>query len=251
MFFIRLYIVLFFLLVIIFGLAILSGHEKITVKNIVVSGNAAVSADDVLAIANKDMQGRYWYLFARNNSLIFPRVQIKKDLLDKIKTIRDLDISWDNWQQISVNIIERKPHSVWCNANQNCYFADKDGYIYSQAPLFSGTMFIKDYGNIATSTDPIGQSFLPKEVYKQVFDLIDLLLVKNIKVISITFDGVDYRFALEKGPEIIFNAKNGFDKCFDNLFSAIETKNLDLEKDWLAIKYVDLRFDNKVVVGKK
>lgn len=251
LFFIRFYIILFFLLVVVLGLAIFSGNKKVTIQTIIVSGNAVVSNDEVLAVANKVMSGRYGYLFAKNNYLIFPRFQIKEALLTQIKTIRDVNVSWKNWQAISIDITERHPHSVWCNADNSCYFVDKEGYIYSQAPDFTGTMYIKSYGNIATSTSPIGQNFLIKTTYNQIFNLISNLEIKNIKVITVTFDGADYKFKLENGPEIIFNDKNAFELSFQNLFSAIETKNLDLEKDVNLIKYIDLRFANKIVVGKK
>jgi len=260
LFLIRFYIILFFLLVIILSLAIFSGHKNVTVQTIIVSGNAAVQSDEVLKIANQDMAGRYWYLFAKNNSLIFPRTQIKKDLLKEIKTIKDVDISWSNWQRIDISILERKPQSVWCGNDiktpGECFFIDKNGYIYSQAPVFSGTMFIKNYGvpvtmKNASSTDFLGQYYLTRETYTQIYNLIQILDQKGIKVVAVTYDNFDYRFILESGPEIIFNNKNSFESSFTNLFSALETKNLDLEKEASFIKYIDLRFDNKIVIGKK
>jgi cell division septal protein FtsQ len=255
LFWIRFYIVSFFVFVIIFGLAIFSGNERVKIQTIIVSGNAAVSSDAVLAIANRNMAGRYWYLFSRANSLIFPRFQIKKDLLKEIKTISGLDISWENWQQISIVITERRPHSVWCGhdirVEEDCFLVDKNGYIYSEAPSFSGSIFIKDYGNVSTSTGAVGQYFLSRQTYSQIFNLVDSLDKNNIKVVVISFDGADFRFVLESGPTIVFAKKTSFDSTFQNLFTAIETKNLDLDTNADSISYIDLRFDNKIVVGKK
>jgi cell division septal protein FtsQ len=255
LFLIRFYIILFFVFVIVFGLAIFSGNEKVKIQTVIVSGNAAVSPDTVLAIANRDMAGRYWYLFSRSNSLIFPRFQIKKDLLKEIKTISDVSISWDNWQQISVTITERRPHSVWCGndmrISESCFFVDKYGYIYSEAPTFSGSIFIKDYGNVSTSTSAVGQYFLSRQTYSKVFNLIDNLDKNNIKVVAVSFDGADFRLILESGPTIVFTNKDNFDPTFQNFFTAIETKNLDLDAEADIISYIDLRFDNKIVVGKK
>jgi cell division septal protein FtsQ len=202
------------------------------------------------------MAGRYFYLFSKSNSLLFPRFKIKADILSEIKTVKDADISWKNWQTVDITISEREPHSVWCGNDQavigaECFLVDKEGYIYSQAPTFSGSVFIKDYVNISTSTNPIGQYFLPRGIYAQIFNLISTLDSNNLRVVSVFFDGFDFRFTLETGPIIIFNDKNGFKLPFDNLFTAIETKNLDLEKDTLSISYIDLRFDNKIIVGKK
>jgi cell division septal protein FtsQ len=262
LFFIRLSIVLFILAIIIFGLAIYSGYEKVIVKDIFVSGNASVSTDTILSIANRDMTGRYGYLFSKKNFLIFPRFEIKEDILNENPAIKDVSVSWAGWQKISIVITERKPSSVWCGndiatPDAKCYFVDKDGLIYSEASTFSGNMFVRDYGpfvqldDVSTTSNPISQHYLPAEIYPQIFRIIDLLRQKNLKVLAVYFDGSGYKFKLETGPEIIFDDKSSFSVSFNNLFSAIETKTLDLINDASVINYVDLRFDNKVVVGKK
>lgn len=261
LFFIRFFIILFLVLVIVFTLAIFSDHEKVRIKKINVFGNAVVPSDAVLSIVNQDLAGRYWYLFSRNNFLIFPRFQIKADILREFKTVKEVDISWTDWQAISITIVERKPHSVWCGNDMKvleseCFFVDKEGYIYSSAPTFSGGMFVKDYGqitfanNVSSSTDPLGQNFLPSSQYIKIFSLINSLDQNNLRVVAVYFDGFDYRFILEEGFTIIFNNKNDFNSSFSNLFTAIETKNLDLINEARAISYIDLRFDNKIVVGK-
>lgn len=255
LFLVRFYIVLFFVLVIVFGLAILSGHEKIKIQNITVVGNAAVSTDDILNTVNRDLGGRYGYLFAKSNYLIFPRFQICKDLLSEFKIIKDVDASWDTWQNILITVEERKPQSTWCGNDvkvlePECYFADKEGYVFSQAPTFSGNMYVRYYGNLF-DTNPVGQYFLPKETYQQINNLIQVLDQKGFRIVHVYFDGFDYKFTLDIGPVIIFNDNNGFNSSFENLLSAIETNNLDLIKDANIINYIDLRFDNKVVIGKK
>jgi hypothetical protein len=230
-------------------LAILSGHDRVKIKKIIISGNAAVSADEILTIASRDLIGRYWSLFAKSNSLIFPRWQIKEDILTEIKTVKDLDISWEDWQTISIALTERKPQAVWCGSdptiNPSCSFLDKSGLIYRPAPIFSGNLFIKNYGQ------PTGDFFLPTEKYLVITDLINQLIEKNLRVIQVFFDGVDYRFTLETGPIIIFSSTGDPSLSFRNLWAAIATNNLDLIQESASINYVDLRFENKIVIGKK
>ena len=81
--------------------------------------------------------------------------------------------------------------------------------------------------------------------------MIHILKNNNLNVVSVLFDGSDYQFVLDIGPTLIFNNKNNFESSFQNLFSAIETKNLDLEKGVKNINYIDMRFDNKIVIGRK
>lgn len=253
---------MFLLAILILGSAILSGHEKVKVETISIYGNATTTSDQVIDIARKDMAGRYFYLFAKNNSLIFPRFQIKRDILSEIKTVKDVDIFWVNWNEIGITVYERRPHSVWCGKDITvldapCYLVDKEGYIYSPAPLFSGDMYVRNYGptfstlNDISNINYIGSYYLFTKTYTQIFNLIQILEKNNMKVVSVSFDGFDYKFGLKSGPIIIFNDKTSFSSSFQNLFTAIETKNLDLVADAGIINYIDLRFDNKVVIGKK
>ncbi len=261
LFFVRSGIVSFFFLVLLFGLAIFSGHEKVIIKEIKISGNISVSENDILNIFNQNTANRYWYLFAKKNFLIFPRLQIKQALLSEIKNIQNVNISWTGWGKVQIAIDERKPHSVWCSndpkaLDQSCFFVDKDGYIYSKAPIFSGSVFIKNYGDCA-DCEPIGKYFLNKLLYTELFNLISILAENNLKVISLIYEEGNFKFVLESGPQIIFNNKSNqigdssFDRVFTNLFTAISTKDLDLETEAYKIDYIDLRFANKIVIGKK
>ena len=106
--------------------------------------------------------------------------------------------------------MERKPHSVWCGnnleaVNPDCYFVDKEGYIYSQAPIFSGNIYVRGYSNLelaiedASPVDYIGKYFLATDIYSQIFTLINILDQRNIKVNSVWFDGREYNFIIDKG----------------------------------------------------
>lgn len=256
LFYIRCSIILFLLFFLIFTIAIISGHDKIIIKEINVSGNAAVSTDSILAVVNKSLTGRYYYLFAKNNFLIFPRFKIKEDLFREIKTLKEINISWQDWQKISIDIIERKPHTTWCGiapeiAIEPCYFIDKTGYLYSTAPNFSGNLFIRNYGQISTSTGPVGQYFLYPNQYALIYNLIDILNENNLKVSAVYLDGQVFNFYLENGPKIIFNTTSNLNLVFGNLFSALESGEVNLIDGGKTIKYIDLRFPDKVIIGKK
>ncbi len=246
LFLVRFYIIVFIFLFVLFTLAILSGHKKVTIQTFIINGNNSISDEQILEIARRDISGRYVGLFAKNNSLIFPRFKIERDLLTEIKTFTSVKIDWQNLQTIAITVSERKPHSVWCGPNpkateEKCFFVDQLGFIYDQAPIFTGNVFIKNY-----------YKELPSETYVKIYSLIDFLNKKSIEVNQVYFDGVDFRFYLATGPVLIFNDKEGgFEKAFDNMFTAIESKNLDLINGAKKIDYVDLRFESKVVVGKK
>lgn len=255
LFWVRFYIILFLVLIITFTLAIFSGHSKIIIKQINVSGQASVSDEQVLNVVNKDLAGRYFYLFARNNYLIFPRFQIKSHLLQEFKIFKEVEVSWSDWGAIDIKVSERKPHSVWCGADPvdtkaECYFIDRTGYIFNQAPIFSGDIFVRNYRALDNSS-PIGQYFLNSDLYFTLYRLIDVLTKNNLAVQRVSFDNFDFKFYLATGPTIIFNQKNNLDATFSNLITAINSGDLDLVNNAEKINYIDLRFGDKIVVGKK
>lgn len=258
LFYIRSLIVIFFLSVILISSAILSDHQKVQIKEIIIVDNAAVSNNEITSIVESETAGRYWYLFSKNNILIFPRFQIKKAILADIKTIQSVKVSWNTWNSIKIKVVERKPHAVWCgetpdSSNEDCLFLDQKGYAFSTTSNTSGSVFVKNYG----STPKLGETFMSVELYNLIYNLIKTLDLNNIKVVTFFYDGFDFRFYLNTGPIIIFNDKNNlstltsFDSAFQNLFSAINSGNLDLINGAEEINYIDLRFGDKVVVGKK
>jgi hypothetical protein len=242
LFWVRFSIVTFFVLVIVFGLAIASGHRKLVIKDFVVTGNDSVPTSEIIATAGDTVAGRYFGLFARRNFLIYPVFELKENILEQFKTIKEVDITWQGWQTVAIKVVERKPHSVWCGDGPKapepvCSFVDKEGFVFDQAPTFSGSLFIKNYGELSQ--------------YKNIFSLIEGLDDTGLEVSEVYFDGFDFHFTLTSGPEIIFNDKEGgFAVAFQNLFTAISSGNLDLVKDAANIKYIDLRFDSKIVIGK-
>lgn len=253
LFWVRFSIVLFFLLAIIFSLAILSGHERVKIQTVSVSGNSLVSTPAILATVNRDLAGRYSYLFSRSNSLIFPRLAIKQDLLTEFKTIASLDIDWVNWQTLKIQIKEREPHSIWCGediaiVSTDCYFVDNTGYIFSHSALETSNLFVRDYGRLATSTDIISNNFLTSERYIKIFSIIKILENNGIKVGKLYFDGVDIKLTLDTGIVFILNERVNLETAISNLFLTINKKEVVLDKN--IINYIDLRLDGKVIVGK-
>jgi hypothetical protein len=255
LFWIRFNIIFFIALILLFTLAILSGHDKIRIKEFLIRGNDSVPTSQILEIAEEATAGRYFGLFARANFLLFPRYTIEKKLLAEIKTIEKVNVSWDGWKIVAIDVKERKPHAVWCEKEAlpaKCFFTDETGYIFDEAPNFSGSIFVKSYGALSLpDAEPLGQTFLGKEQYQKIFELVNILADKGIEVFAVSYDGYDFTFSLKIGPKIIFNGEHGgFATSFNNLFLALDTGDLPLLDNPEEINYVDLRFENKVVIGR-
>ncbi len=250
LFWVRLYIIVFFVLVFVFGLAILSGQDFWTIKTYLVQGNNTIPTSRILEIANENTRGRYLALYARNNFLIYPREKIEQAIEKEFKTVKNIEVGWQSWQVVSINIVERKPYAVWCgehiNTDQACYFIDHSSFVFDKAPNFSGPIYLKFFGPVSE------EGFYFKDEFTLLNSLIKKLSDSGLEVRTVDFDGHDFTFYLSSGVKIIFNDRNGgFVKNFDNLFLALNSGNLDLHKNTESLDYVDLRFESRVVIGKK
>jgi len=250
---IRLTIIFGVLFFVIIGLALLSGIDKTKISNIKISGNIAVGRQEIEDIVNTDLSGRYFYLFSKRNSLIFPRFFIEKDLANTIKRFEGVNVEWSDLNTITITVKERKPFSLWCGNNllktEDCYFMDETGYIFGVAPIFSGNAFVKNFGGIS-SNFPIGENFLNPLTYLELNKFIDSISGLGFRSGTLFYNGDDFSLVLENGIEIKFSDKIGFQSAFDNLSSAINANQIDLALGSEKIKYVDLRFGDKVLVGK-
>ena len=147
---------------------------------------------------------------------------------------------------------------------------DENGYIFDEAPYFSGEVYFKFYGlpaqagvpdvgipqsgSPASGTSPLG-SYYSKQNFQQLLSFKDGLVTFGLKPVAlyITNDG-EIEFILSGGtaatlgPEIILNNDSDFQKVAENLETALTTEPLQTEfkNKYSVLQYIDLRFGNKV-----
>jgi len=259
-------IIFFVILFLIFfiGLAFLSHWKKISIEKIQIIGNRVVETQEIEKIANETIQGKYFWLFSKKNSLIYPKEKIINKLAQQFKRLKDISINVDveDLKTLNITVSEYDGKYLWCGINipenftsQQCYFLDPDGYIFDEAPYFSGEVFFKFYGKLdSDSENPIGTHFS-----EQYFDKIILLkeamekmnLKPSIFYLENTEDGDIYLSSANQppnAPKIIFKLDSDYNKLIENLQSAITTDPLqtDLKNALSSLLYIDLRFGNKV-----
>src|SRR3989338_7707402 len=173
--------VMVFLLLICFVLFLswLSKISSLQVENIEVSGNLTVLKDEIIGSVKTETSAKYLMLFSKNSISLYPKKSIEKKLLDDFKKIYKLSIKSKGLKTLVVNIAERKPNSLWCfsesedgNIRNNtnlgkCYFLDEEGVIFSEAPDFSGNAFLRYYGLLDETEQPIGKIYLPIGKFKE------------------------------------------------------------------------------------
>jgi len=254
----------FGLLVLFFGFALIARISSINIKTVTVSGNLIVESRDIKNIIEKNLTGNYLWIFPKTNFLIYPKNKIKNELAEKFRRLKEINFNILDSKSLEVSVSEYEGKYLWCGENasiaenkteQECYFLDNDGYLFDQAPFFSGEVYFKFYGSIIDSkNNPIGAYFLPKD-FKQI-----ILLKQNLEQIKLKL--VSFWWNEDKGegeytlsgsqtsvPKIILKMNSNYQKLAENLQAALETEPLktDFQNKYSSLLYLDLRFGNKVV----
>lgn len=249
-------IIVFIFCLFLVGLYFLSYWKEINIEKVLVEGNIVLDSQKLEEFAEERIQGKYIYLFPKKNFVLSPRSKIKKELTQNFRRIETLNFDNSNPKILKIKITERKPVYTWCGEvppnpraeKESCDFMDKEGYAFDQAPYFSGDIYFKFYG-------PLEDYYFTKNNFSNL-----VVFVENLKLINVTptalfakgdgeievFLSSNQEYA--NAPKIIFNLKDDYLKLFQNLKSAIEIDPLktDFKDKYSSLKYLDLRFINKV-----
>lgn len=229
--------------------------QKITIDTITVQGNSAIIGEEIISLINQELQGEYYWIFPKKNIFIFPKNSIKDKILDTWKRAHTVDIERDSLTSLKIVIIEKKAKSLWCdgqlinNSNEDqCYFIDETGYVFSKAPAFSDNVYFRYYGNIPTS-DPIGQKYLPTSNFQILSNFIqdlEKLEIRPSKLLPKA--GGEYELYLEDGSRILFYSRDNYSRTLGNLETLFDSDvyKKDIKKSISPVDYIDVRFGNKV-----
>ena len=250
------------LIAVFISLCFISRIKKINISNISVSGNVVVDTKSIEDIVSADTAGNFFGLFPRTNALIYPRAKILHDLSSKYKRLKDINISVNNFQTLQITVNEYVGKYLWCgtvtpelnsNSTQKCYFADNNGYIFDEAPYFSGEIYMKLYG-LTGSENPTGTYYF-RDIFTKLITFKNTVEGIGLKPAYIWVNNQDeVIFGLSKlgiapmSPQILLKISSDYVKMAENLKSAIGTDPLQtkLKKDYNKLLYIDLRYGNKV-----
>jgi hypothetical protein len=256
--------ILFVLLIgVVIGLSYLSGYEKLVITDVVVEGTHIIDQAEVKGLVQKDLSGKYVYLFRKANTFIYPSHKLHDDIIKAFPRTDKLEIKRLGLKGLSINITERSGSYLWCGSDipkevskigEDCYFLNTDGYIFDKAPYFSGDVYFKFYIPLGEGVDPLGSKVLPPEIFKPTINFIDGVTSLGLHPVSLIMNNeMEYVLNLShtstSNPKILFNKESDLPTIFSNLaaaFSKPEFKNEIMNK-YNTLKYIDLKFKNKVL----
>jgi hypothetical protein len=237
------------------GLVWLGNASFVRVQNVVVSGSSDVSAGDIEQYARAQMEGKYAWLFPRDNIFLYPRAAISQGLLAQYPTLRQADVHAKNFHTVEVIVVERQPVALWCPAApqaEPCSYLDETGLAYEMAPQFSETPYIIYNGAVSTSTQPGVRQYLSQGAFQSLSALVAALGGTDagpIRRVAVDTNNDAYVY-FKNDFYIIFGLADDGGDVFNRFGLALQSSAF-AGKDFSSFEYLDLRFGDKLYYKPK
>ncbi len=256
--------------------------NSVVVGNISIDGNSTIKASKIKNFATNELAGAYMAIFPKKSIFIFPEEEIEKNIKENIKRVKSVDISRNGFSSIKIILSERKPYALWCGQDEEnkineegknkkveegekkekarevegekkekeneCFFIDKRGIIFSKAPFFTEDVYIRYYTNTLDDNlkNRLGKTIFEDGTFEKVKKFLSLLKQTDLEIKKVfEHKEGDFSILLESQCSVLFSSKQDIDEAFLNLKSALDSQPL-LSTDIKDIEYIDVRFSEKV-----
>ena len=205
------------------------------IKEIKISNNRVISSEEIQNSLDN-----------QNNIFLAAGNKLTEILTNDFPGILSVEMSKDIFKKtIELNIIERKEAGIYCKEEDKCYYIDKEGVIFEEAPQTSGTLIlaIKDFSKREIE---IGKNVIEKEFMAELIDL------KNYLPGQLGFKVLDFTIESDVLKDLKVNTNEGWYILFDglkDLKSQLEALRLVLEEkieERKDLEYIDVRIENRV-----
>ncbi|KKU81298.1 MAG: hypothetical protein UY07_C0021G0003 [Parcubacteria group bacterium GW2011_GWA1_47_8] len=263
----------------------ISQHESFKITQVDVIGNSTIDREDIVDVIKEKLQGNYYFVYARDNSSLFPRREIEAGLVEKFPRIQNVVVHKMDAHTIVAQVTERKPFALWCGKDADgrgldtkrrrgdtgrerflladCWFLDETGFIFDRAPTFSEGVYLEIYGPLESASgilkgvEPL-RARVQESRFVRVYPFERTLnrdVGKTLRVIMKPegqygiIVAVSTKYPMLTGAEIRFKDSDNSAELLKNLLAAIPTQFPPSAAPFRKLYYVDLRFGNKVVFG--
>lgn len=234
-------------------------RPEVNINEIKINGTSVLKPALVERAIEDELVGKYFYLVPKSSYFFYPKNLILSKLRDNFKRIENISIVHKGFTGLVVNLSERNERYLWCGSDflaelvpeNECYFIDSGGYVFSKAPFYSGNLFLEFYGTLSVgdNINPIAGLVLPEDRFEKIISFRSALTLLGFDVIKIlTKDDGDYELSVLDGGRILVSSKNNLEKNIEYLKLALATEPLKTKLDMGRenLDYLDLRFGNKV-----
>lgn len=234
----------------------LSGIKSLTISSIEVIGADAALAESVRSVAQDSLQGSTLVIFPRANILWYPRRSIEDAIREQHPEIASSEMELVDGNKLSIQVVEWEPSALVCasypdfhdgslelNDPGTCYFIDRSGRIFKEAPSFSARVYHIYYiPDLMTGTSSarqvVGSQAVSSDEFAALEDfytsvessgiIVDALFVKEDGEYELYVHGVSPRDAHDGGHTVVIHFGGpSLEQQLSNLVSFWDHMKLD------------------------
>ena len=263
------FVFLLFLLILAGVLVAFFRKAEFQVKNFTVEGVQALDPALVQKVAKDYLVGNYLIVIPRTNVLLVSKTGMERYLMAKIPALESVQVNFSGRTNAHIVVVEKKPDYTWCRGDA-CYFVDRAGVIYEEAPKFSPGIFISFVGGtLPVGTDPLRARFVTPADFATITDILGVVASYPMHILSVEYmttpslvpggqpeNTGDITLAVDQIKDIIVSPTTRLlitkDLSTDSMLQSMDLLLADKAfSDTLAVKgptldYIDFRFPGKI-----
>lgn len=200
-------------------------------------------------------EGAYLYFIPRSSSFFYPKKEIEKTIMENYGKIETMRVVRKSFSTLEITMTERIPEAVVCEGFREedeideCFFVDKEGYVYTQSPGFSDGVYSRYYVNSDSNKLVIGTGFIEPEKFKELQGFVRGVRAGGISTLGILIgeDGSYELYVKNKDlttAVVYFDERTPFEATMSNLLAFWDNKKANYN-------YINLRFGNNVFYSLK
>ncbi len=217
------------------------------VSEIHISRTERTSATEIESIVREKLQGEYFWIFPRSNTLIYPHDEIER-ALRALPAVEDVDVSRRSLSGLIITIDPRDEIALWCDSG--CYSVDETGFVFDESATSSDTFIYRGL----LSHNPIGERLLDTKRFKEVAFFIRELSALDLAPREALFlDNWYMEVTIRDGGRLIVYLDDDLSSVLDIVRSVISDTRIapSLEAFTATLEYLRLDAGSKVTYKRK
>ena len=226
--------------------------DAVRIRDVIVEGAQTIPPGDLETSVHETLEGSWWYIIPKNSALVYSGKKITTRILETFPKVKTARVSLENLHTVRLTLSERSPTALWCGVESGtagselhpCYFLDEGGFAYEEAADFSGSAYVRWYGQISSDTPPA--HFLSRDVFHALHALVGALGGGDYTPVRVVITPErDVKVSFEENFDLLFTVAQKPEDVLMRLRTA-QVSDVLAGKKLSDLQYLDLRFGNRL-----
>ncbi|OGZ44030.1 MAG: hypothetical protein A3J55_01200 [Candidatus Ryanbacteria bacterium RIFCSPHIGHO2_02_FULL_45_17b] len=217
------------------------------------SGNASVSSEEIMNIANSFLSERVAWFFPRSNILLFRPHLFEAHILKTFPQLSTASVSRSFSRELALSVLERSPWGLYCKISvRDCFYIAEDGVLVTEAPQLSGNVLFRITDQrVISAFFMLGERAIKESeavFLRQVVDMLAdryTIIVREVRLGRVFQDQTE--LLTDDGWYVLFDERTNKEQALENLRLVLDQHLTDRAK----LEYIDIRFEGKVFYKKR